>query len=470
MPTSTDSSSTASDPRLLRAAPATGATDVALRTVLSELTALRDGRDAELATAAEAAHSAAAASTGPDAARAAVTTLLSEALALNTARCRPPFPDDLFATAARTVGVDPAALRLDLAARTLADARIAALPPATAVRGVLSLLACLAPIAYVSLWQKSDGALRCVGLAGVAGPSRNMRHAAARFFAPGSGSHGLFSLAAVPGHDDAVLVARARSGATAAVPAFLRDAARALAPALDRAAEIDRAAPSAELMANACERRLTRIGFDLHDGPVQSLAALIGDTRLLASQVSEFLAGDPRESLMRGRVGDLQARMVALEFELRCMSHSLEAPAVPCRSFERVVDHEVVAFQRQSGIRPSVDLSGDFSGMSDSQRIALLRVVQEALRNICEHSSARSVGICLRSTANGIEASVEDDGAGFDVDTTLAAAVRDGRLGLIGMMERVRLLGGRCELRSRPGGPSAVSVALPRWEPTQAVA
>jgi two-component system sensor histidine kinase DegS len=297
-----------------------------------------------------------------------------------------------------------------------------------------------------------------------------VRHAAARSFAPGAGSrHGLFSLAQLP-YNDAVLVARADSGDVAVLPAFLQPAARALAAVLERAAEIERAAPSAELVAGGCERRLTRLGFDLHDGPIQSLAALIGDTRLLSTQISERLAGDRSESMLRGRVGDLQARMVALEFELRCMSHSLEAPAVPCQSFERVIEHEVVAFQRQSGIKPAVDVRGDFTEISDSQRIALLRVVQEALRNVCEHSLARAVAIRIHSTPAGIEACVEDDGAGFDVEARLAAAVRDGRLGLIGMMERVRLLGGRCDLDSRPGGPSAVSAVLPRWRPSEEAA
>jgi signal transduction histidine kinase len=239
---------------------------------------------------------------------------------------------------------------------------------------------------------------------------------------------------------------------------------------LERAGEARRALPSAELLANASERRLTRIGFDLHDGPIQSLAALIGDTRLLGSQVDAILAGDPRERVVRGRLGDLQARMVALEFELRCMCHSLEAPAVPCRSVERVIEHEVVAFQRQTGIVPSVELTGDLSRMSNSQRIAVLRVVQEALRNIREHSTAEAVAIRIRATAAGVEASVEDDGDGFDVEATLAQAIRDGRLGLIGMMERVRLLDGLCELHSRPGGPSEVSVLLPIWEPAQVAA
>jgi signal transduction histidine kinase len=234
------------------------------------------------------------------------------------------------------------------------------------------------------------------------------------------------------------------------------------------AAVSDGPATAAELLAAASERRLTRLGFDLHDGPIQSLAALIGDARLLHSQIPEILGGDPVEGILQGRLDDLQARMVALECELRCMSHSLEAPAVPCRSFARVIEHEAVAFQRTSGIRPDVELSGDFDAISDSQRVALLRMVQEGLRNIAEHSGASAVAIRIRATAAGVEARIEDNGTGFDVDATMAKAMRDGRLGLIGMMERIRLLGGHCELRSRPGGPSATTVSLPRWEHARA--
>jgi signal transduction histidine kinase len=432
------------------------------------------GNGALIAAAAEA-RAAAAASAGDAARRVAVTTLLTEALTWNAVSFQSPPPADLVDTAANEADLDGAALRVDLAARTVADARIGALPPAAAVRAVLSLVVGLAPVAHVSLWQRAGGRLRCLSFAGTGSPSRSAREAAGRSLSagPNGSRRGLLHVVKVPGQTDAVLVARPRraaGAAGAAAPAFLYPAAHALAAVLDRAAEVERAAPSAELLANASERRMARIGFDLHDGPIQSLAALIGDARLLGSQVAEILSGDPRERLVRGRVGDLQARMVALEFELRCMCHSLESPAVPCRSFERVIDHEVVGFERQSGIRPSVELSGDFTQISDSQRIALLRVVQEALRNVCEHSDARAVDVRIRATASGVVALVQDDGQGFDVDATVARAVRDGRLGLIGMMERIRLLGGRCELESRPGGPSVVSVVLPRWEPAQAAA
>jgi signal transduction histidine kinase len=148
---------------------------------------------------------------------------------------------------------------------------------------------------------------------------------------------------------------------------------------------------------------------------------------------------------------------------MRCMCHSLEAPAVLQRPFERVIEHERVAFQRLTGVLPEAELSGSFETLSPSQRIALLRVVQEALRNVREHSDAGSVAISIQADGDATRAEIRDDGAGFDVERALARAVRDGRVGLIGMIERIRLLGGSCGVDSRPGGPTVVSVLLPRW-------
>jgi hypothetical protein len=58
---------------------------------------------------------------------------------------------------------------------------------------------------------------------------------------------------------------------------------------------------------------------------------------------------------------------------------------------------------------------------------------------------------------------VTDDGAGFNVERTLVRAARSGRLGLVGMAERVRLLGGVFDIDSAPGAGTTISVSLPRW-------
>jgi signal transduction histidine kinase len=96
--------------------------------------------------------------------------------------------------------------------------------------------------------------------------------------------------------------------------------------------------------------------------------------------------------------------------------------------------------------------------------------VQEALSNIRDHSGAKRVSVSVSVRRSSVHAEIVDDGRGFVVERTLVRAARRGRLGLVGMSERVRLLGGRFDVDSRPGGPTAISVVLPRWEPQQALA
>ena len=124
---------------------------------------------------------------------------------------------------------------------------------------------------------------------------------------------------------------------------------------------------------------------------------------------------------------------------------------------QRVTD----AFAKRTGILPETDYRGDLAQLSDSQQIALLALIQEALSNVRKHGEATSVQISLVSDPDGIRVTVSDDGRGFDPETTVAPAARAGRLGLVGMHERVRMLGGRPQIESCPGGPTVISAFLP---------
>jgi signal transduction histidine kinase len=128
----------------------------------------------------------------------------------------------------------------------------------------------------------------------------------------------------------------------------------------------------------------------------------------------------------------------------------------------RVLAREAAAFARRSGITPTVDVDEDLGIMTASQQIALVRVAQEALTNVREHAAATSVHLTAHATAHGVSLVVADDGRGFAVD----APRPDGRLGLAGMHERVRLLGGRLAIESRPGGPTRIEATIPRWRPS----
>lgn len=214
------------------------------------------------------------------------------------------------------------------------------------------------------------------------------------------------------------------------------------------------------------DRRLTRLGFDLHDGPLQELLLLGEDLRMFRGQLSAVLGEDRQAWLLRGRLDDLDARLVALERGLRQISTEVHASFLLERPFADAVRELTEAFAVRTGIVPSLSLHGDPAGMSPSQRIALLSVVGEALNNVREHGrGASGVEVSIALGAAGASARVRDDGCGFDVEAALLGAARRGRIGLAGIHERVRLLGGECVVDSRPGGPTSVSLTLPRWEP-----
>jgi signal transduction histidine kinase len=464
MPTNTASSRTASEPAEFALE--------ALAAALRDLLPAEPELDSALERAIADAQVIAAGAEPADCPRLVTDVLLGELLIAAATRSVA-IPVDITADAARLARLDRHQLEFDVGARTLGDVRLSELPPAAAVEAVLSLVHVLTPSTHVSLWRRvSAGRVECLACVGDGVPSRSVYDAARVSLAnpAGCSRRGLLEVVTLPERGDSVLIARPRARGREQVRAFLRLASRSLACALGRAAALEREQPVGETLAAASERRLARIGFDLHDGPIQSLAALIAESRLFGSQLGDLLDGDERQEVVAGRVADLQALIIGLEFELRCMCRSLEAPAVLRSPFERVIEHEVVTFQLRTGVEPRVELTGTFDTLTASQRIALLRVIQEALRNVREHSDAANVSVEVHARPNATEAVVRNDGPGFDVEAALARAVKDGRVGLVGMIERIRLLGGRCKVESAVGGPTTVSIHLPRWQPEAAAA
>ncbi len=216
--------------------------------------------------------------------------------------------------------------------------------------------------------------------------------------------------------------------------------------------------------AEATERRLVRLAYDLHDGALQEVVALGSDLRLFRSQLVNVV-GEEHRDIVVGRVDDLEARLVELERELRELAHSLEARSLVEKPFEDVAREEVDTFRERSGISATLTLAGAFEAPSVSQRLALVRILQEALANVREHSGARRVEVSIVDAADGVRLEVADDGCGFDVGEALRGADERERLGLSGMTERVRLLGGTLTVDSRLGGPTTIAAHLPRWSP-----
>jgi signal transduction histidine kinase len=368
---------------------------------------------------------------------------------------------------AEASGSELHALALQVHSHATRNPSLLALSPPLALEIQVRMLAALAPLQDVSLWTQGDeSSPRCVSFSNEAGPSRRARAAARDALAGRAVAVGLVRVVPVERwqHVQAVFVVRADQADQAAALAAAAETAAAVTPILEREALLARNASRERALVSSGERLLTRIGFDLHDGPIQDVAALAGDIRMLKGRVEAHQAPIPEEILF-GFLDDLQSRIAALDSGLRDVVHSLESPTVASRPLDETVTREIDGFRLQSEIPVELSLKGSFESLTHSQRIALVRIVQESLSNARDHSDARSITVSIEATPAYTRLEITDDGRGFDVSRTLVRAARRGRFGLLGMSERARLLGGRFDVQSKPGGPTVISALLPAWKP-----
>jgi two-component system sensor histidine kinase UhpB len=142
--------------------------------------------------------------------------------------------------------------------------------------------------------------------------------------------------------------------------------------------------------------------------------------------------------------------------ELIALARQLRPAALDDHGLVPALVGQVRRFREQTGIRADAETSGDLDGLDDDQQVAIYRVAQEALNNVARHSGARSVGLRLEGRDEAVELTVEDDGRGFRRNGS-----RRG-LGLEGMAERARLIGGDLDVSSGDGRGTRIRLSLPR--------
>ena len=363
------------------------------------------------------------------------------------------------------------AARFVLFRETAGNARLLELPPLLALEIQLNLLLGLDVLADASVWHRTTKGIECIlSLGSTEEPSRRVRAEAKAVLRRRSrlsllgGSQLRSACVNRFGEPYAAIVGRCGSVDHDVADAYLAEAAASMAPIVEREHLLEHSSTRERTLVAASERRLMRLGFDLHDGPIQDVLALAAEVKLLQQQVYPFVLEEQRE-LAYGRFEDLTARLVDLDRHLREIAHSLETKSVLSRPMGEILHREVDNFAERSGLAATLEIRGDPDSLSSAQRITVFRAIQEALANVREHSGASSVDVRVRARRSAIEVRIADDGMGFEVERALAKAAQRGRLGLVGIAERVRMLGGTFHVESAPGGPTSLKFTLPRWEP-----
>jgi len=248
----------------------------------------------------------------------------------------------------------------------------------------------------------------------------------------------------IPRYDD--------SGALVEILGVTRDASdrkeqeRLLQEARDEA-EAARVAAERERAAQAERERMAR---DLHDDLLQTLAAVRADIATVG-----LSADDPARaaaSLQRSQE-DLAN---AIESARRLVT-GLRPQALEGRGLVEALDTLAAEFTGRTGVACDVECTANLDAPSAATE-ALYRVAQEALANVSKHAQASSVDIAVsRPDADRLLLRVQDDGRGL----TLGDEDKDGSFGLIGMRERISLVGGTLRVASTPDNGTAVEAEVP---------
>jgi signal transduction histidine kinase len=223
------------------------------------------------------------------------------------------------------------------------------------------------------------------------------------------------------------------------------------------------AAAPADPSAETLKRRLTRLALDVHDGPMQNLAVIGFSLSDLRRRMQALVPEEHHKKIDDG-MGQISEELIQVEAELRALIGALEENGRESVPVIEAIEQEIRDFEKRSRVPVALTYDGEIRTETDSQRIALQSITRAALANVAKHASATRVDISLHGDADSITMEIEDDGRGFDA----SAPPKRGRFGLVGMRDRVELLGGTFNVASKPGGPTKITVRLQVWRPPAA--
>ena len=205
-------------------------------------------------------------------------------------------------------------------------------------------------------------------------------------------------------------------------------------------------------LASAQEDERRRIARDLHDQMGQHLTALALGLKVVKDAT-------PAPSPVRDRLVELQELTDLIGREVHHLALELRPTALDDLGLYTTLVNYLESWSERSGVEVDFQSTGPDTGrLSTTAETALYRVVQEAMTNVLRHAKARRVSLVLQWSPGQAVVVVEDDGVGFDAESVTAPA---GRLGLLGMRERVALVGGTLTIESAPGRGTTVIARVP---------
>ena len=203
----------------------------------------------------------------------------------------------------------------------------------------------------------------------------------------------------------------------------------------------------------AQEEERQRISRELHDEAGQALTALKIGLELIQGEITA-------DDAVQGSLDEIIALADQTRDRIRQLARGLRPPALDTLGLSLTLEDFCRTFARQTQLAIEYH-STAAPKLSDAQNICLYRCLQEALTNVARHAGARKVAVKLWCDETAVHLSVVDDGVGFEMEISAASPNRSPGLGLLGMRERLELLGGGLEIQSRPAQGTRITAHLP---------
>ncbi len=202
------------------------------------------------------------------------------------------------------------------------------------------------------------------------------------------------------------------------------------------------------------EEERHRVSRELHDEAGQALTALKISLSLIQSEIP------PGSDPLGRKLSDAVELTDATMEKIRLLARGLRPPELDAVGLNGTLGGYCSEFSKLTGLR--IDYQGaEVHHLSDAVNISFYRFLQEGLTNAAKHAQAGLVKVNLGRDSRKVQLSVRDDGQGFDWQGRRLENSRPAGIGLLGMQERFELLGGRLEVKSRPGKGTRLTAQVP---------
>ena len=222
-----------------------------------------------------------------------------------------------------------------------------------------------------------------------------------------------------------------------------------------RTEELERVAVGSAIVQQTRENEQKRIARELHDDLGQQIAALKMTVSLHEAELVQFVPAQARARLTA--IGEVSEEIDALATSLRRVAADLRPPVLDDLGFVAALTWMMEGFERRFGVHTRCEVRTQELRLNDLAAISLYRVVQEALTNVARHAQANEVTVKLSVDDRDCHLRIHDDGVGFALDSPPRADA----FGVLGMRERIVMLGGILRIKSTPGNGVSVTAHVP---------